>query len=259
MNNTKIWLPALSIFFILLISLLFISSLNINWEMWRIATCMPDNCFCEMIRFDKTVRQPANTWSSMIFTLVGLCIAAHALNRITSTHQLSKSLALILSAALILIGLGSAFYHASLTFWGQFIDVGSMYLLATFMLVYAWQRLYAIPITISTILYISFNISLFALLYLIPETRRSLFAIVLLLGISFELYYVTFRRPLLKRYWFNYGLLLFAIAYGIWILDNNSIFCVEGSLFQGHAIWHIFGAISSGMLYPYYFSEPAES
>lgn len=237
----------------------FIMSQNINWDTWRIATCMPDECFCEAIHYDETIRQPSNTWSSMVFTLVGLLVAGHALSQIDDKRKLSMIFALIFSIALIVIGIGSAFYHASMTFWGQFVDVGGMYLLVSFILVYAWMRLYRLSTATGAILYTGINIILFTLLYFIPETRRSLFAIVLIAGIGFELYYAISRKSEIKRRWFNYGLLLFAVAYSIWTLDNTGTFCTADSLIQGHAIWHILGAVSSGMLYLYYFSETQES
>lgn len=233
-------------------------SQNIDWDTWRLATCMPDGCFCEAVRPDETIRQPSNTWSSMAFALVGLLTAGNALSQGNHPRRLSLLFAIIFSISLIVIGVGSAFYHASMTFWGQFIDVGGMYLLVSFMLVYAWMRLYHLSIEISTFLYLVINIILFGLLYFIPESRRSLFAIVLLAGIGFELYYAISRKADIKRYWFNYGLLLFAVAYGIWITDNTGLLCDADSLLQGHAIWHILGAVSSGMLYLYYASEQAD-
>jgi len=259
MNTIKQYaLPAI-IFILICLIFALIMNQNINWDTWRIATCMPDNCFCEQIRYDETIRQPSNTWSAMVFTLIGVLVAGHALNQLEEQHRLSLSFAIIFSIALIVIGVGSAFYHASMTFWGQFFDVGGMYLLVSFMLVYAWIRLYGLSTVTDAILYIGINIILFAMLYFVPETRRGLFALALFAGISFELYYAAFRKPELKRYWFNYGLLLFAIAYAIWNLDTNRILCDADSLLQGHAIWHIFGAVSSGMLYLYYVSETQES
>jgi hypothetical protein len=41
----------------------------------------------------------------------------------------------------ILIGLGSWFYHASLAFVGQGFDVAGMYLLGTFMVLYGYYLL----------------------------------------------------------------------------------------------------------------------
>ncbi len=259
MTISKPYAMGLLVFVGICVAFAMLMQLNINWDTWRVATCMPDGCFCEQIRLDEIIRQPANTWSSMMFTLVGILIAVHAFSQLGHSQKLSRLFALILSFALIFIGIGSAFYHASMTFWGQFADVGSMYLLASFMLVYAWLRLFNLPIRLSAILYLLMNSVLFVLLFFFPETRRGAFAIILLLGIGFELYYATVHMPDLERYWFNYGLLIFALAYGIWTVDNNGMLCVADSLLQGHAIWHIFGAVSSGMLYLYYASETQES
>lgn len=217
MTISKQYAMGLLVFIGICVAFAMLMQLNINWEIWRVATCMPDGCFCEQIRLDETIRQPANTWSSMMFTLVGILIAVHALRELDESQKLSPLFALILSFALIFIGVGSAFYHASMTFWGQFFDVGSMYLLASFMLVYAWLRLFHLPINLSAILYLLMNSVLFVLLYFFPETRRGTFAIVLLLGIGFELYYATARKPDLKRYWFNW---LAHFCAGLWYLDG---------------------------------------
>lgn len=259
MTFSKHYRIAIVVFIGICLAFASLMQLNINWDTWQIATCMPDNCFCEQIRYDDTIRQPSNTWSSMMFVFIGVLIAGHALGQNYSQQKLSLTFAFILSLALIFIGLGSAFYHASLSFWGQFADVGAMYLLASFMLVYACLRLFDLSVNLSAMLYIILNIALFTVLYFIPESRRSVFALVLVLGIVLELYYARSRKPIIKGYWFNYGLLLFAIAYAIWIADNTRMMCVADSLFQGHAIWHIFGAVSSGMLYLYYASETQES
>ena len=42
----------------------------------------------------------------------------------------------LFTGALALVGLGSAFYHSSLTFVGQVFDVSGMYLIATFILLH---------------------------------------------------------------------------------------------------------------------------
>jgi dihydroceramidase len=48
---------------------------------------------------------------------------------------------------------------------------------------------------------------------------------------------------------------LLTVAYVIWILDNTRLVCFENSLLQGHAIWHILGAVSVFFLHRYYVSE----
>ena len=50
-----------------------------------------------------------------------------------------------------------------------------------------------------------------------------------------------------------------AVAYIIWILDNTRTICFEHSLIQGHAIWHILGAVAVLFLHKYYVSEKISS
>src|SRR6188472_2886842 len=62
----------------------------IDWSQWQPATCMPAGCFCEAVQEASSVRQPANTWSSMAYALVGVLVIAHApaggANRMRSTR-----------------------------------------------------------------------------------------------------------------------------------------------------------------------------
>jgi dihydroceramidase len=48
---------------------------------------------------------------------------------------------------------------------------------------------------------------------------------------------------------------LMAIATVIWITDITRVICAPHSLVQGHAIWHILGAISAWLLFRYYRTE----
>jgi hypothetical protein len=59
------------VFLLVLAAALAFSRLNYYWADWKPATCMPDRCFCEAVR-PGAIAQPANTWSSFGFDLVGL-------------------------------------------------------------------------------------------------------------------------------------------------------------------------------------------
>ena len=106
------------------------------WVSWRPATCLPDDCFCEGLR-ESLIRQPVNTWSSLAFVAVALWVAVRLSRRRRSEKVvLAGAETGLFLGALVLIGLGSAFYHASLTFIGQVVDVSGMYLVATFILLH---------------------------------------------------------------------------------------------------------------------------
>jgi predicted membrane channel-forming protein YqfA (hemolysin III family) len=153
------------------------------------------------------------------------------------------------------IGVGSAFFHASLTLIGQFFDVLGMYLLTSFMLAYAFKRLFEWSDGFTIAFYTSINLLLSWLLFEVPETRRYVFAIVLLLAIIFEMLVRKLRTLQIGVRWWNLGLLLLLIAYVIWIADNTKLLCDPKSLLQGHAIWHILGAVAVFCLFRYYSSE----
>lgn len=203
---------------------------------------------------EEALRQPANTVSSFGFVLVGLLIAAASLGLAGKPVRLIPVYGIALGLMAAIVGLGSAYYHASLTFTGQFFDILGMYLMASFVLVYALQRLYTLSYRNSIALYITLNLLLTGLQILIPDLRRNTFAIVLIVGLVVEFVYLR-RHPIIVARWLYIGLGLFALAYVIWIVDNSRLVCLPDSLLQGHAIWHLLGACATGCLFLYYASE----
>jgi hypothetical protein len=241
-------------FLLLLVILAFLASFPMEWKLWRLASCMPDDCFCELIREGQTVRQPSNTWSSLAYALIGLMVLAHSYS-LPNKKPFTWLFGLLLCLMMLTIGIGSAFYHASLTFIGQFADFSGMYLMSSFILVYALYRRYSLPEINVVLGYLGLNTILALLLYFVPETRRTLFGLLLILALILEIYYANSAKPSINRYWFYGGLLIFALAYAVWIIDDERILCSPESWIQGHALWHLLGAISNGMLYFYYRSE----
>lgn len=200
------------------------------------------------------IRQPVNTWSSFAFVIGGVIILA-SLKAGGGNPDYKRLFGVLVGLASVVIGLGSAFYHASLTFIGQFFDIFGMYLLTALMLVYALTRLYGWSRSRALSVYIVLNIALTVLQIAVPDTRRYAFAVVLILGIIVESV-LRWRKPIrIEGRLFGMGLGLFTLAFVIWILDNTRILCEPESLFQGHAIWHILGAVAVVFLHRYYLSE----
>lgn len=206
------------------------------WSAWRLASCLPDACFCEATP-DRLVRQPANAISSLLFLIPGLVILRRGRPTLVSAG--------LYGSALVVIGLGSAFYHSSLTFVGQTIDVLGMYLLATFALLSAGSRRFGWSERLLAGLYLAGNAGLLGLLVFAPGLRRYAFAIVILLAIGLEL---RGRSPA-GRQWFGGAIGCLALGFAIWILDITRTVCRPMSWLQGHAIWHACAAAGAALFF----------
>lgn len=224
------------------------------WDSQAPATCLSSGCFCEALQINP-VKQPVNTWSSLAFLLPGAFIlgTAHRIN--PEKKRLPFFWAYLIGVGSVLTGVGSAYYHASLTFTGQILDIAGMYLLAASMLVYAWQRLWGWQNKKTILIFILLNIFFTIIQIFISAIRRTLFAVILLIALVFESAFLHSKRPQIETLKLFIGLGLFAIAFGIWILDNSRILCNPTGLLQGHALWHLLGAVAVAFLYQYYLSE----
>ena len=253
----------------------------VNWEQWRPATCMPGACFCEAIQ-SGTVRQVANTWSSFAFVWVGFWVVSvmrldrsvfHDVSRGANRMQgapAGEAIAigpklnamteravypLLFALALFVVGVGSAFYHASLTFAGQLADVFGMYLIGTFVLVYNVGRWRPMSNGAAVALYVALNIVLAVALYSLPELRRYAFAAVITAALLVE--YRVRRHGLMNadtRYLIA-AVAALSIAFVVWALDLRRVMCSAASVWQGHAIWHVLGAVACACVYLFYRSE----
>ena len=221
------------------------------WVDWHPATCLQRGCFCELPNYNSPIRQRANTISSLGYIFSGMfaLIPSKEMRRFSFGH------AVIFGVSCLIIGLGSAFYHASLTFTGQFFDVLGMFMLATLMLVYAFERIWNLRFAATRGLCLALILFLSVLQISLPDTRRFVFAIVLVIALLFEAYYLKQKTPIIAANKLRLGIILLAIAFIIWTFDIARILCIQTSLIQGHAIWHLLGAASVWLLFQYYASE----
>ena len=261
MKNKKNLILAILLFIILCFLLVILSNINYSWENWRPATCTTTTigCFCELIR-NSTVRQPINTWSSLAFTLIGFLIIAQAkfdarnisnknnMNLITSKYLYS----LIYGFTMVVIGLGSAFYHASLSFVGQTADVIGMYLFVSFFIVYTLSRIYTFEENISAIQFIFLNFIFAYFLIIHPELRRYIFGIALIVALFLEFKLRRKKNIVIDNKYVFIAFFVMLVSFILWLLDTFKVICYPSSVFQLHSIWHLGGAVAAGLLYLYF-------
>jgi len=133
--------------------------------------------------------------------------------------------------------------------------VFGMFLLATFMFVYALERLFDLDGKVTLTLYFFLNLLFAFLIGTVPETRRFLFTSVVIVSMVFELFTYYYKKQTMKIEWFYAGFAVFASAFLIWVLDISKTVCSPHSPLQGHAVWHLLGAVATAFLYLYYASE----
>ena len=217
----------------------------------RVASCMPDSCFCEAVR-PSGISQPANAWSSLSFAVVAAIVV---LRWARSSTRLRETYFLLYALTLFVVGLGSAYFHATLSFRGQFLDVLGMYLIGTFALLYSIGRLTGLTGTALATTYLGLNAVLAALLYWVPVARRVTFGLLIVGVLVVEM---LIRRKGLKTGdagFLKIAVGVMAVAFVIWIFDYTRTICAPTSLIQGHAVWHMLGAVASWHLFRYYESQ----
>jgi len=198
---------------------------------------MPDSCFCEAVRATG-IRQPSNSASSLAFVLVAVLVIVRGSN---------KTIAALFALTLTFVGIGSAYFHATLSFTGQFFDVLGMYLVATLALLMSIRRTRRLGTALLISAYVSMNALLAIVLYTAPEWRRWIFGALLAGIIWAELKDRESRKPYLIR-----AIAIMTVAFIVWVIDFSRIACAPTSIVQGHAIWHILGALASWYLYLHY-------
>lgn len=222
------------------------------------AHCMP-HCWCEAVRWDSLIRQPANVWSN--FSMFAVAAIVLWLSRRRSDQNLlmaNPSYSRLYAFGLTLTGLGSMFFHASLTHIGQWVDLIGMYFLATVLYLYNYSRLRPLPTRTLLLLYVA-SVTFFTLLmYFVPQANDILFGVLILVFVFFVIF--TQRKLKTKvRGWF---IVFAAVSYysgsTFWILDKELKLCAPDSWLQGHAAWHILAALATLFVYLFFRSESGE-
>jgi hypothetical protein len=217
--------------------------------------------FCEAAR-DSVVRQPANTFSNMGFVVAGLLIAWHAGVRENVGTGLSahRKLATAIACLVVLLGPASAAMHATQSAIGGHLDMASMYLVASFAAAYAvmrWLRGGTLLFAVLFVGGVAFSeiVGLWGVeVPVVTYSGNGAFALLLAVAVAVEVLIWRRGEAHANRVYAFASLASILTAFAIWNATKTWL-CDPHSLIQGHAIWHVLGAVSAYFLYRYYASE----
>ncbi len=208
------------------------------------------------------VKQPANTWSNVAFMLIGLAIMLMLGGnsaRPRNPMQIADFFSIGYGMAVVFLGPGSMFFHASLKRWGGWVDNLSMNLFVSFVIVYDFVRVVHGNEIVFLMVYLVINVTLGVVTALRDGLGKYIFGGLIAAFAILEVLILVFHAGGVTREFLPYMLLTlisFGLAFGIWLLSNTGgPLCKRDTLLQGHAIWHVLTAISTLFIYLYLLSE----
>lgn len=197
--------------------------------------------FCEE-RLCGWVAEPANAWSNVGFVLVGLYLLRRA--RLQGRRPL-----ILVGITSILVGLGSFLFHATGTFFGEYVDLSTMFFIGSLMVTMEARRFRDMGASTLAAVFLGMIAFSMLVLLLFRKTGLVLFGIQVALVYASNIYWKTRRAAADHRHAFWLGG-TFAVAFGVWVLDLRGVACAPTNhWFTGHSVWHL---MSAACLYFFY-------
>ncbi|MCX6873364.1 MAG: ceramidase domain-containing protein [Verrucomicrobia bacterium] len=241
------------------------------WDGWRESRELRHPGYAERVYIDEVFRTHANTWSNLAFVLVGLYGIAIGWHDLCRPSQIgagylvqTPGLSLTFGLACCNLGAGSGLFHASLTRFGQQLDVASMYpplLVLIAMNLGRWipclplgghrRGLPTWPIWIALVVVASVFLFLYKWSMSSLNVLSTLVAIVSLCAVLDRFR----RRRKLDVRWLGWSGTALIAAVICRQLDIAGRFTGPDAWLQGHALWHLLTGLSLGCMYFYHRSE----
>lgn len=222
--------------------------------------------YCELDQTSSFFRQTMNTYSNLMYFFLGLIVVLISFydyknrqEKDTNLIQQFPLLSFFFGCCLIYLCFGSSFFHASLTWKGQRIDMNATYSICIALIAVSYYRLFfkKAHAGLFQILFIGalfLFVFLFLKLHLIISSHILLPLLILLVIIATIINYAGNKKSF-NLYLSILSLLLMIGAFILRTLDVKKIGCDPTSVFQGHALWHLFTGMGAFLLYWFYRTE----
>ncbi len=231
------------------------------WEGMTLSKSALTSEYCEFNNPNKFFRQSMNTYSNLVYFFLGVLICQIAWedshsrifqNRLANFPLLSA----LMGFCFIYLSFGSAFFHASLTWAGQRVDMNGTYSITlTLVSVGLYHVFYKINLSEQAkkvwIAVMVMIILAFYQIHLLISSSILVPILILLMLILIGINY--FQFPQKRHIIFGFlSIVLVAIAIKIRTMDVQKINCDPHSLYQGHSVWHLLAGLSSFFNYAFF-------
>lgn len=222
--------------------------------------------YCELNQTDNFFHQTVNTYSNLAYFFLGMIAIlvsfVDAKNKDQSTKNLIQQFPLIsffFGCCLVYLCFGSAFFHASLTWLGQRADMNATYSICITLIGISSYR-YFVKRDTTPIFKRIFTLCLLIIILVFIELHLLISSSILLPFLIIIISIFTVLNYLQNKNNYRIQLTLLSIifliaAFILRTLDVKKIGCDPTSVYQGHAVWHLFTGMSAFMLYWFYRSE----
>lgn len=267
-------LTALTIVFVLWrATLVYDSSVYNGWQRSATEDVVK---YTEEVQEDQLFRTNVNTWSNLAYVFVGIYAFLVAYKDSTSKldHgnylQRTPIMSVLFSFGCVHLGIGSGLFHASLTRFGQQLDVAAMYspLLAFIAISFGrwFPRIHVDRQRIDTIHPLCAMVLLSASLFFVYKWEldawfgypSSTLILPLLIAVTYILAIIDrFVAPqrAMTLHWMLTSLVCLVVGVHCRTLDVKKQFSSPSSIFQGHSVWHVLTAAAMLLMYLHHHSE----
>lgn len=234
------------------------------WSGMTLSQTVAKQEYCEYSDMDAFLRQCMNSYSNLAFFFFGVVLLLTAQNDRKHRHNDNPvagfpALTFLCGISLIYLCFGSTFFHASLTWPGQRVDMNGTYSVCIIMILLSLYRLFYTTIDMrqlraGVLLVFFILVPVYVYLHLLVP---GIYLLPLMMLIVTVLTIVNIRRhPGLDQY--RYAVISLCCLTGAAVfrqLDTAKIGCNPHSLWQGHSAWHVLIGASPFFLYFFYRSE----
>jgi hypothetical protein len=261
----KLFLQSLIITFVMSLIWFFSNSILTGnvWAGMEISKSALTVEYCEFNDTSKFFHQSINTYSNLVYFFFGILICLIAKQDADNQGVISKSrlsnfpaLSFLTGFSFIYLSFGSAFFHASLTWVGQRVDMNGTYSLSiSILLVALYSTFHKIKFSekVKRVLIIAtlFLIIAFYQIHLLVSSSILLPIFILSAWILITVNYFQFskQRSLTLAL---LSIISIVIALKIRTMDVQKINCDPHSFYQGHSLWHFLAGFSSFCSYAFF-------